>query len=361
MSTANAGRSSVRWPTVRTVTGETAVTLPSPLVVSIEGEAGGAYLWSRSPAALNPLPDLDRGTSPSRTALSRDGRVLFFDRYAMREDESIPYVQRFFSRGVFRVELATGEVQRMAYEPRGEYNAIRELASSPDGELVAVAEAWVVDEAKARAQGGLVFRRLSLWIAGIGSPAPRELLTVPGSYRSGPDDSSVHWSPDGRRIALGGITEHIHTRANGSSTRAYTNPSHEYVYELRVVDVGSGEIVLEREGLRTVGTAGWTPDSSRLLVADTEEFIKILHVDTGDLEPLPSFPGSNRGIPFEKSTRILGFLDDRVVMTVAQRGRRMLLSAVDIDTGEVEPLIGCADAPEAMPVLAPMTPDYWRA
>lgn len=345
MTSATPRRAAVRWPTGRVrVPLETAAE-PVPLVVSIGGEADGTYLWSRPTATLELLPDLDRGISPTRVALSGDGRMLFFDRRALRDDESIPYVKRSYSLGVFRLELATGEVRRSAHDPRGEYSSTREFASSPAGDQVAVAETWVVPELEAQVQG-LLARRVKLMVADVGGSALRELATVPGSYYTGPDDSSVHWSPDGRSIALGSVAEDAQTGA--------------YVIEMRVVDVASAEVVLERKGLRTVGTAGWAPDSSCLLVADMEERIKVLRVDTGELEPLPFLPGSNMGIPFEKTTRILGFLDDRTVMTVAQRGRRMLLSAVDIETGAAEPLVGCADAPEAMPVLAQMPPDYWR-
>lgn len=319
------------------------VGVPVSATVWVGGPSRAMYVWLKDTKSMVPLTGVAQVGRMTPHMLSAGGEVLIFERYLDRNDPSRSYLERLRSEGVFRLRFSTGAIERASFEPHDNYRSTHEYSVAPGGDQVAIAE-----NRPSVAEGqGRRFPSVTLLVASFDSGTPRELDSHVGYSTSFPDTSAVQWSPDGRLIAFASFR-----------IRVPTSPPR---LSLTVFDAQTGTPLLERTGLRCVGSAGWSPDSGHLLVATEDEVMQVLDVTTGDLRHLPYFPGSNLMVAFEVSVRILGFLDSTTVMTMRQRGRQMILTAVNVETGEEEVLITCPDAPEAMPRIAQMPAEYWQA
>jgi len=93
---------------------------------------------------------------------------------------------------------------------------------------------------------------------------------------------SLQWSPDGTRIAL------AVTLFGSREDLPIFRPT------LLILDVATGREIFRFEGVHVVGSASWSPDGNRILVADSDDVVRILDLTTQELSPVPFLPGPRK-------------------------------------------------------------------
>lgn len=295
-----------------------------PLIVSSQGGMSerSTHVLARTDGTtrLHPLPGAQRlNTSSAREVLAGQGRVMLFERVDRLEDESLPWLQRRTSAGLFRMDLSNLTVDRAGYEPRPGFQTSLAFAGSPDGQRAVVAEAWA--EAPPGVQPSYTHLRITMTLVGFDGGPARELLTFAGGLSGDGWDQSLQWSPDGSLIAF----------------TAYSIGT--YKLTVTILDTRDGQEAYRLDDTRLVGSTSWSPDSTRLLVGGADDVPAIHDISSGERTPLIFHPGprpdsSVRGVP-----RMFGFADDHRLLVGTQRGTTVTVSAVPPDVPERERLL----------------------
>lgn len=348
--TGNQPHSEVRWPS--SVTGEPLVPQqePIPLLMPIDGPESAPLAWRRETSEFCPLPALGRLPPTSVDVLASMGRQLVFERECLDEDESIEYLHRHRSLGIYSFSFATGAIERSSYEPRSGWQNRHSFAGSPDGDRIVVAQSWMAPEVVSTESSGSRERaygraRTTVSLGSFSGEPARELFTLPGGWADGRDDVALQWSPDGRSIAFGALR--------------YDGLPKGFTKSLMILDAETGEEVLAIDHCGTVGSAAWSPDSTHLLMVDDSETVWILELSTGIRHPIPFLRGPRPDTSVSDSPRLLGFCDLGRVLVTTQRGTLLTISRVEITTGATETIISCPSTSDTLPVLAQMPNGYW--
>ena len=346
----NQPRSEVRWPS--SVAASLLVPQQElvPLLMPIDGPESPPLAWRRNSSEFYPLPGLGRLPPTSRDVLASMGRQLVFEREALDDDESINYLHRHRSLGIYSFSFATGVIDRSSYEPRPGWQNRHSFAGSPDGDRVVVAQSWVAPEemssepswSRGRAYGTA---RTTVSIGSFTGEPARELFTLRGGWADGRDDVALQWSPDGSAIAFCALR--------------YDGLPKGFTKSLTILDAATGDEVLVIDHCGLVGSAPWSPDSTRLLVVDDSEMVWILEVSSGNRHPVPFLRGPRPDVSVSDSPRLLGFCDLDRVLVATQCGTLLTISRVEMITGATETMISCPTVSEALPVLAQMPSGYW--
>lgn len=292
-----------------------------------------------------------------------EGRYLFYDRHPYVDDETIPYIDRSWSVGMYRLDLTDLTYQRLPIEPlRSE--GFDQVGVSDDGNRVVVSEGWhahpyppFVDEegneltpltgtpeqrdAHKRAMRESHVSRLTHLDVRTGITRVFDSFT--GGVGQGSDDGcGIQWSPDGTKLA-------IHLRF-----RKPENPLHEAI---RIYDSATLTPIGDLNGHRLCGSLSWSTDSTRLLVL--RNAVGIFDLTTGKVEKLPTFPHGTPMPPGNGQHRPLGFTPDDHLFTVTHRGKAMTLWSMHPHTGDTEPLARWSGELDLYPIMARMPDDYW--
>ena len=277
--------------------------------------------------------------------LAVGGRALVFAREIHDEDESIEFLHRRRCLGIYRYSFETGTIDRADYDlvhPRWESGLA--FAGSPDGERVAIVEGWQPGAPGFENLGAV---RLTLLVTGFTPGTRRVLLELNAGGSGSADDVSLQWSPDGTRIAL------AVTLFGSREDLPIFRPT------LLILDVATGREIFRFEGVHVVGSASWSPDGNRILVADSDDVVRILDLTTQELSPVPFLPGPRKDVWERGAQRTLGFAAADRLLVATQRGKTMTISTVATATGAAEPLIRWTGAEFMYPVLAQMPAGYW--
>lgn len=238
----------------------------------------------------------------SRPEWTPDGRYLSF--LARREGDR--------ARSLYRIPVAGGEAQKILEHEAG----ISDYSWSPDGQQVAfLARTAVSDAVRERREQGFDqvvyeedWRPVQVWIADIADPAenPRR-IDLPGSA------ADIHWSPDGQHLAL---------------TLAPTSlVDDRYMHRrVKIVDVGSGDIVTEIANPGKLGEITWSPDGrylamiSGLDIHDPEQGrLMVADAQSGEFRNiLPGYPGHVADIAWRDNNTLLYIGDEGVHTTLNQ-------------------------------------------
>jgi dipeptidyl aminopeptidase/acylaminoacyl peptidase len=132
---------------------------------------------------------------------------------------------------------------------------------------------------------------------------------------------SLQWSPDGTRIAL------AVTLFGSREDLPIFRPT------LLILDVATGREIFRFEGVHVVGSASWSPDGNRILVADSDDVVRILDLTTQELSPVPFLPGPRKEAWERGAQRTLGFAAADRLLVATQRGKTMTISTVATATG----------------------------
>ncbi|WNM23738.1 hypothetical protein RN607_10240 [Demequina capsici] len=314
--------------------------------------------------------DFDAG---EQIAIVPGGRAILVNRrVAVPAAEVRKGVPWSTTEGVYRVDVSTGEVDRVGFEPRiAAAQASAYFGGSPDGEHVAIIELWTSatepwpdtsgmppEEANAleSAHHRHVIRsvRTSIWIATFDGQVPREIytyghervLSVTGG-RPTFDEATVpvQWSPDGRLLAV-----------------EVRGPEGEFdVNGVRVLDVATGHTVASYPGAYLSGTASWGPDSDRLLLGGHTTHpprpLSWIQGLDGTRHEIEMFPKPN-SMGFRR-LRPLGLADNDHLLTAQGLGKRATVLRTNIATGEHEALFSVTGSDPINPVIAQMPPETW--
>lgn len=305
------------------------------MITTMSLPVGGVHAWSRTDNRIYRLPALDTVQRPAADVLSPGGRTLIFEEWADVDDPSLDRKDRFQLQGLFRMDLATGAIDRANY-PGGHGQSVQ-FAGSPDGHHLAVAGGWW-DEPPGGPKA-LENLRSTLYVAGFENIPPRPLLTVNGGIYE------LRWSPDGSMIAL----------------RVSFVDGRYRKYHLLILDAATGSELINLANVYLVGTALWSPDSARLLFCDfADDSLSQLNVHTGRTHRVPFLAGPLPSHGRSSEPRLLGYADNQRLMFRQQRGKTITLSTVDIDTGTCEGLLRWTATPYMYPYLATMPDGYWN-
>jgi dipeptidyl aminopeptidase/acylaminoacyl peptidase len=203
---------------------------------------------------------------------------------------------------------------------------------SPDGRKVAViATDKVTEEEEALVEHGFDqevfeedFQPLGLFIADLDGTATTERLDLDGSV------IDVRWSPDGERLAVAlAPTPLVDDR--------YMNQV------IEIVSVPTGEVVGTVERAGKLGALAWSPDGELLAMISAAD----LHdPSASSLMVVPAIGGAARNLTpgFHGSVADLAWLDDRVLIALADVGVRTELYRVGTAGEPLEPLGRIDDA-----------------
>lgn len=301
------------------------------------------HVLLRGEAQLRPVPDVGRIGQASRDVLAAGGRFMLFDWETLLEDESLEFMHRWTSRGVYRLGFADLTLERANYEPRPGWRNQHSLGGSPDGEHVVVAQSWVdIPAGRAPAYGD---QRVTVSLAGFSDAPAQELFTLVGGPTIDSDDLPIQWSPDGTRIAIG--------------VSVFTGPESLPDQSVRILDAATGQEVTRVGGVRLAGSVSWSPDQTRLLVKEFWGHLRIHDLNADTRHEIPALPGRRPDPSTRGPARLLGFADDHDLLVATQRARTMTISAMDPTSGDRRPLIRWTGTDDMYPVLTAMPPGYW--
>ncbi|NHT16773.1 hypothetical protein [Cellulomonas sp. IC4_254] len=286
------------------------------------------------------------------------GAAVLIEVEGLHPDDGTPMLERRFSEGIVRLDLSDLSTSRLPFEPRGGWEWRRELAVSPDGALVAVAEQWRPDEfydisrqfgpsqflERVNATAGIP-RWFALHLVDVRAGTSTAILTQPTAMMLSSDDRSVHWAPDGSLVAL---------------SLATADPSAPVVL---LLDPSTGDLRHTIDGARLVGSFAWHPDSGRLLL-DRRGRIVEHRLDTGAERPLPPLPGAGSETrrpqpPGNGHHRVLGYADEERLFTVTHRATTMTLTRLVPGSDHVEPVARWSGSTDMYPRLTAMPREFW--
>ena len=161
-------------------------------------------------------------------------------------------------------------------------------------------------------------------------------LTVKGSATKLPVDdrigynesgSAAQFTSDGRHLAL-----------------SHQTPDRQ-ISGITIIDLLHGKVNRFDE-VELVGSASWSPDGSRLLVASSPgAYPEVLDTQNGSLSRLDAVIEDPRDTPW---LTLIGWLDDASLLAYRDVGSRMHLVAVDVKSGQRRALVSVArPAPNA--------------
>jgi len=282
------------------------------------------------------LPARGQDSGSAREALTEEGHVVFLEGEALRDDPELPYLERRYSTGIFRLDLRTHTTTRMPFEPRPGQRAYRRLAASHDGQRLLIAEGWslpieIPPDATPGEQAILQHNalRTTLTVIDVTQGRSRELHGIAGTLVGpGGDDTSIQWSPGGDLIAL---TTFGRLVAGELAPRP----------AVCVLDAASGLLVDLVPNAQLIGSLAWSSDSTQFLIARNGRVV-VHHAITGEDSTLPAFPGCRPEPPGHGQHRVLGFADEQQVFTATESGKSMTVWLTDTRTGDARPLCQCA-------------------
>lgn len=328
-------------------------------VAALMSADGRTWAWVPESGRIRPVPDLGDLKGHNGTPfVEPGGRYLLLESEGLQPDDGTPMLERRFSKGIYRLDLADLSARRLPFEPRAGWEWRNALATSPDGQQVVIAEEWRPDEyySVARRFGSDEFlaraRALTpipAWVTvhrvDLRTSTSEVLLQRQEWLRSGSEDSPVQWSPDGSLIALSLTT---------------STPG---VAQTLLIDASTGAVVRTIEDARLAGSLGWSPSGARLLL-DRHQIVEY-DIASGEDHPLPPLPGAGSSTrrpepPGNGRHRVLGYADEEHLLSVTHRRTVMMLNRVGIVDGAVKPLARWAGTEDIYPRLTAMPPGFWN-
>ncbi len=312
----------------------------------------GVHALTAGADRMRLLPARGQDGGSAREVLAEDGHVVFLEAMAWRDDPTLEYLDRRYSTGIFRLDLRNMATTRLPFEPRPGRMTRRWLGASRDGERLLIAESWslpieIPRDATPAEQSVLRYNagRTTLTLVDVAREESHELDTFAGGIFSAADDLPIQWSPDGTRVAVG--------------TWGSLVPGKRVLPQIRLLDVVSGVLIGSVPDAQLIGSLSWSPDSSRFLIARSDQVLAHDVATLADLL-LPGFPDQRVEPPGHGAHRVLGFADDGRILSATERGKSMTVWLTDHGTGEVEQLCRCAGRSYQYPVVAPVPVSRWR-
>lgn len=310
------------------------------LVTSTEQWPNVIRGWRLGSPTVDLMPETDRVVGSPIDVLTPGGRAILFERRITLPDTSISTTLRDVSEGIYRMDVTTGRVDRVSFDPRpspGQEGHLK-FGGSPDGTQIAIVEGWGVTPEGHLAQA--IDSRLTLTVAGLDGVPPQEICTLNAIQPLAPDTIGIQWSPNGRYLAL--------------DVCPAAPPS--YSHEVTIFDTTTWQVAHRVPDAGLAGSASWGPDSDRLLVEQGPIATWVQHLD-GHREPITVLPGA--GARDMRPLRPAGLADNDHLLTFRQPTDRMTVMKTSLRDGHSEGLVAWTGEYYMYPVLAPMPPDTW--
>lgn len=248
----------------------------------VDGAAG--------PVIVRMPPLIDRQFDHWMTAIA-GGMSLVFERVRDRPDEHGSLIPR----GLYRFDLATATWSRLPVDPGPRPRRWFTTTANADGSRVIVVT-HRVDDPPADVERPWDSTTTTVWEIADGQS--RQVATLRGMWREG-TEPAAHLSPDGTLLALA-----IQEQGTWSC-------------QCVVLDMATGDRVVQHARATPWGSAAWSPDGRHLLVT-TSGGPGILDLDTLEISPLPVAPGQ-LGEPGGGRAFPAGFLDDDHLLIYSER------------------------------------------
>jgi len=307
-----------------------------------------SFVWTRDSSEFRSLPYISGDRYVETDYLAGHGHAVIFENrrqiYAPGTRQDIGSE----SLGLFKYDLPTGKVLRANYDP-SDTGADRPIvsAASPDGTSLVVAHSFLPDADPPAVDALTSYTTVDF----DGREPARTIGIYPGGVHDDGFARSIHWSPDGTRLAVGvGV---LPQHGNSNWRRSGT----------LLIDLATGQHTLHHN-IEPLGSQAWSPDGNRLLVHNVSEDFYLWDLTTDTRTPF-DHPGlhSQRGYdvqPDGKTFLIQGFATDEHLLYSRERGTTTYLGLLRISDGDLTPLIRWTDKHTPFyPVTTHIPPEYW--